>query len=90
MESIRVDDSILTYLMELVQKSRSISDLHLGASPRAAISWLSAAKAHAAIEGKDFVTPDNVKFVAEPVLRHRLILIAESELDGVSMGQVNQ
>jgi MoxR-like ATPase len=88
LESVRVDDSILTYLMELVQKSRSISDLSLGASPRAALSWLAAAKAHAAIEGKDFVTPDNVKFVAEPVLRHRLILTAESELDGVTMSQV--
>jgi MoxR-like ATPase len=88
LESVRVDDSILTYLMELVQKSRSISDLSLGASPRAALSWLAAAKAHAAIDGKDFVTPDNVKYVAEPVLRHRLILTAESELDGVTMSQV--
>jgi MoxR-like ATPase len=88
LDSVQVDDSILTYLMELVQKSRSISDLSLGASPRAALSWLAAAKAHAAIEGKDFVTPDNVKFVAEPVLRHRLILTAESELDGVTMSQV--
>ena len=88
LDSVRVDESILTYLMELVQKSRSLSDLSLGASPRAALSWLSAAKAHAAIEGKDFVTPDNVKFVAEPVLRHRLMMTAESELDGVTMNQI--
>lgn len=88
LESIKVDDTILGYLVDLVQKSRSLSDLHLGASPRSALSWLAAAKAHAAIEGKDFVTPDNIKFVAEPVLRHRLILTPESELDGVTLSQV--
>ncbi len=88
LDQIRVEESILTYLMEIVQKSRNLSDLQLGASPRAALSWLAAAKSHAAIEGKDFVTPDNVKFVAEPVLRHRLILTAEAELDGVTVSQV--
>jgi MoxR-like ATPase len=88
LDKVKVEESILTYLMEIVQKSRSLSDLQLGASPRAALSWLAAAKSHAAIEGKDFVTPDNIKFVAEPVLRHRLILTAEAELDGVTVSQV--
>ncbi|HNB23711.1 MAG TPA: MoxR family ATPase [Candidatus Melainabacteria bacterium] len=88
LDNVKVEESILKYLMEIVQKSRNLSDLQLGASPRAALSWLAAAKSHAAIEGKDFVTPDNVKFVAEPVLRHRLILTAEAELDGVTVGQV--
>ena len=87
LDNVKVEESILKYLMEIVQKSRNLSDLQLGASPRAALSWLAAAKSHAAIEGKDFVTPDNVKFVAEPVLRHRLILTAEAELDGVTVGQ---
>ena len=85
---VKVEASIMDYLVELVQKSRSISDLQLGASPRAALAWLAAAKAHAAIEGRDFVTPDNIKFVAEPVLRHRLIMTAEAELDGVTVSQV--
>ncbi|MBS1991423.1 MAG: MoxR family ATPase [Cyanobacteria bacterium SZAS LIN-2] len=85
---IKVEDSVMDYLMELVLKSRTISDLQLGASPRAALAWLAAAKAHAAIEGRDFVTPDNIKFIAEPVLRHRLLLTAEAELDGVTIGQV--
>jgi MoxR-like ATPase len=85
LDSIKVDETVLGYLMQLVQKSRQMSDLQLGASPRAALSWLSAAKAHAAIEGKDFVTPDNIKFVAEPILRHRLILSAEAELEGVTV-----
>ncbi len=85
---VKVEDSVMNYLIELVQKSRSVSDLQLGASPRAARAWLGAAKAHAAIEGRDFVTPDNIKFMAEPVLRHRLILNAEAELDGVTVAQV--
>ena len=85
---MKVEESVLNYLLALVQKSRSTSDLHLGASPRAALNWLAAAKAHAALDGKDFVTPDNIKFCAEPILRHRLILMPEAELDGVTMDQV--
>jgi MoxR-like ATPase len=86
--TIKVEESVLNYLLALVQKSRSTSDLQLGASPRAALNWLAAAKAHAALDGKDFVTPDNIKFCAEPILRHRLILMPEAELDGVTMDQV--
>jgi MoxR-like ATPase len=88
LDQVKVESTILSYLMQLVQKSRNLSDLQLGASPRAALNWLSAAKAHAAIQGKDFVTPDDIKFVADPVLRHRLILTAEAELEGVTMAQV--
>lgn len=88
LKEVRVEPSIFDYLMQLVQKSRTLSDVALGASPRCALYWLSAAKAHAAIEGKDFVTPDNIKFVAQPVLRHRLILTPESELEGINTSQV--
>ena len=88
LRELKVEDSLYNYLMNLVQKSRSLSDVQLGASPRAALSWLAAAKAHAAIEGRDFVTPDNIKFVAHPVLRHRLILTPESELEGINTTQV--
>lgn len=88
LREVNVDDSLFNYLMQLVQKSRSISDVQLGASPRAALAWLSAAKAHAALEGRNFVTPDNIKFVAHPVLRHRLILTPESELEGINTTQV--
>lgn len=88
LKSVRVEESLFSYVTQLVQKSRTISDLQLGASPRAALNWLAAAKAHAAIEKKDFVTPDNVKFVAHPVLRHRLILTPEAELEGVTVSQV--
>lgn len=88
LKNIKVEDSLYHYLMQLVQKSRNLSDVHLGASPRAALSWLSAAKAHAAMEGRDYVTPDNIKFVAHPVLRHRLILTPEAELEGTNTTQV--
>jgi MoxR-like ATPase len=88
LDVVKVDSTVLSYLMQLVQKTRTLSDLQLGASPRAALNWLAAAKAHAAMQGKDFVTPDDIKFVAEPVLRHRLILSAEAELEGVTMTQV--
>jgi MoxR-like ATPase len=88
LSAIKVEESVMDYLIELVHKSRTVSDLQLGASPRAALAWLAAAKAHAATEGRDFVTPDNIKFIAEPVLRHRLLLTAEAELDGVTIAQV--
>lgn len=88
LKQVNVEDSLFEYLGKLIDKSRSLSDLQLGASPRAAINWLAAAKAHAAMEGRDFVTPDNVKFVAEPVLRHRLILTPEAELDGITVSHV--
>lgn len=88
LSSVTVEDSIIDYICELVNKSRALSDLQLGASPRSSLSWLAAAKAHAAIEGRDFVTPDNVKFVAEPILRHRFILTPEAELDGVTIPQI--
>lgn len=88
LKEVRVEQSIFDYLTQIISKSRALSDLQLGASPRAALNWLAAAKAHAAIEGRDFVTPDNIKFVALPVLRHRLILTPEAELDGVTGSQL--
>jgi MoxR-like ATPase len=88
LRGVKVEESLFGYLSQLVQKSRTLSDLQLGASPRAALSWLGAAKANAALQGKDYVTPDDLKFVAQPVLRHRLILTPEAELDGITVTQV--
>lgn len=88
LREFKVEESIFNYLMQLVQKSRNLSDVQLGASPRASLAWLAAAKAHAAMEGRDFVSPDNIKFVAHPVLRHRLILTPEAELEGINTTQV--
>jgi MoxR-like ATPase len=85
---IFVEESLLTYVAELVGRSRKLSDLQLGASPRAAIHWLACAKAHAYLNGRDYLSPDDIKAMAEPVLRHRLLLKAESELEGIGVSQV--
>ncbi|MBX9772580.1 MAG: MoxR family ATPase [Candidatus Obscuribacterales bacterium] len=85
---VQVEESIFAYISELIEKTRNVSDLYLGASPRAAINWLAAAKAQAAIAGKDFVTPDEIKMTAHPILRHRLILTPEAEMEGITINQV--
>lgn len=87
---IRVEGQVLDYLLELVMASRQQTELMLGASPRAAVGWLRAAQAHAWLAARDFVTPDDVKALAAPLLQHRLILKPEAQLDGVSMDQVIQ
>ncbi|NER80036.1 MAG: MoxR family ATPase [Leptolyngbya sp. SIO1D8] len=83
-KAIKVQEHLLDYLLALVQKTRQSPDLSLGASPRSAVSWLQASKAHAWLQGQDYVTPDNVKAVALPLLRHRLILGPEAQLDGLT------
>jgi MoxR-like ATPase len=85
---IRVEDSILDYLLNLVTSSRTQPELLLGASPRAAVGWLRAAQAQAWLDDRDFVTPDDVKAIALPLLRHRFILKPEAQLDGISVEQV--
>lgn len=79
---IIVEDKLLSYIAALVQQSRNFAGLYLGASPRASLSIMNAAKAFAAIRGRDFVTPDDVQEAAYPVLRHRIILTPEKEMEG--------
>jgi MoxR-like ATPase len=81
-EKIHIKDEIIVYIAKLVDSTRNNGDLSLGASPRASLSLLRASKAIAAINGRDFVTPDDVKFVAYPVLNHRIMLTAEREMEG--------
>ena len=87
-KSITVQEKLLDYLLSIVQKSRQHPDLVLGLSPRAAVSWLRACKAHAWLANRDYVTPDDVKAVAQPLLRHRLILGPEAQLDGLRIDNV--
>lgn len=87
-QAISVQESLLDYVLALVQRSRQHADLALGASPRAAVSWLQASTAYAWLAQRDFVTPDDVKAVAPPLLRHRLILKPEAQLDGLSIDEV--
>ncbi|MBW4575917.1 MAG: MoxR family ATPase [Aphanothece sp. CMT-3BRIN-NPC111] len=86
--AIKVEEKVLDYLLAIVTRSRQHPDLALGASPRSAVAWLQTSKAHAWLSGKDFVTPDDVKIVAPPLLRHRLILRPEAQLDGLMVDAV--
>jgi MoxR-like ATPase len=81
-EKVHIKDEIILYIARLVDSTRNNGDLSLGASPRASLALLRASKAIAAINGRDFVTPDDVRFVAYPVLNHRIILTAEREMEG--------
>lgn len=81
-EKVYIKDEIIMYIARLVDSTRNNGDLSLGASPRASLALLRSSKAIAAINGRDFVTPDDVKFVAYPVLNHRIILTAEREMEG--------
>ncbi len=81
-QAVRVSEPVLEYLHRLVVATRESMDLLLGASPRAAIALLRAGKARAASVGRDYVLPDDLKAVLRPVLRHRLVLRPETEIEG--------
>lgn len=86
--SLKVEESVLDYLLAVVQKTRQHPDLVLGASPRSAVAWLNVSKAQAWLSGRSYVTPDDIKAVASPLLRHRLILRPEAQLDGIGVEAV--
>lgn len=85
---ITVEENIITYIATIVSKTRNHPHLYLGASPRASIAIMNTAKAFAAIAGRDFVTPDDVKQTLNPVLGHRIILTPEREMEGMTTAQV--
>lgn len=85
---IIVEEKLLSYIAELVNKTRNHPHLYLGASPRASIAVMNAAKAFAAINGRDFVIPEDIKNALKPVLAHRLILSPDREMEGMTAGAV--
>jgi MoxR-like ATPase len=87
-KQVQVSETIVDYLLEIVRKSRQYPDLALGASPRAAGAWLQTSQAAAWLSGRNFVTPDDIKSVASPLLRHRLLLKPEAMLDGLQIDAV--
>ena len=87
-KSIRVDDKVLEYIRDLIMASRSHEKLLLGGSPRASLSLLKASKAVAAMDGRDYVIPDDVKYLVPKALNHRLIIKPEYELENVTPGDV--
>ncbi|MDQ3048625.1 MAG: MoxR family ATPase [Bacteroidota bacterium] len=85
---VHIDANLISYIAKVVNQTRNNTSLYLGASPRASLSILSTAKAIAAMRGRDFVTPDDIKFVATPVLKHRVMLTPEKEMEGLSTNDV--
>src|SRR5438105_11309401 len=82
-EKVTVEDSVVDYVVRIVAETRRSADLLLGASPRAGVHLLRAAKAAAALDDRDFVTPDDVKGLVPATLRHRVVLKAEAEIEGL-------
>ena len=85
---VLVESHLLKYIAQLIVSTRSNPFLYLGASPRASIAILKSSKAFAAMSGRDFVTPEDIKRAAIPVLHHRVIVTPEREMEGVSSKQI--
>lgn len=81
-EQVIVEDNLIKYIAAITHKTRNHGKIYLGGSPRASLSMMKAAKAIAAIRGRDFVTPEDIQFVAVHVLNHRLIMTPEAEMEG--------
>ncbi|MDX2360682.1 MAG: MoxR family ATPase [Crocinitomicaceae bacterium] len=89
-EKVVVEDNLVKYIAAITHKTRNHGKIYLGGSPRASLSIIKSAKAIAGIRGRDFVTPDDIQFVAPHVLNHRLIMTPEAEMEGVRTEDVIQ
>ena len=87
-QAVQVEDKMFQYIFEIVRSTRGSQNIAVGASTRAGIALVSSSKALAAIRGRDFVIPDDIKELAMPILRHRILLRAEAEIEGYSVDQV--
>ncbi|QLE01587.1 MoxR family ATPase [Galbibacter sp. BG1] len=85
---IIVEPHLIKYIAEIINQTRTNEFLYMGASPRASIAILKSSKAFAAINGRDFVTPEDIKAVAFPVIQHRIIITPEREMEGVTAKQI--
>jgi MoxR-like ATPase len=84
LDSVFVDPTLLRYIAAIVMQTRQSKAVFLGASPRASVALMQASKAYALLQGRDFVAPDDVRFVCSSILQHRLILTAEAEMEGIT------
>ena len=85
---VTVEDSIMNYIVSIVETTRRVSAVMYGASPRGSVALLKASKAYAAMEGRDFIIPDDVRMLCVPILQHRIILKPEAEIDGIKAEMV--
>lgn len=83
-----IEEKLLQFIASLVSQTRNHKSIYLGASPRASLALMNASKATAAMQGRDFVTPDDILSVATPVLRHRIILSPDKEMEGITEDEV--
>ena len=88
MDTITVREELIAYVVDVIRTTRTTESVLVGAGPRATQCLLLAARANAALNGRDFVTPDDVKQLTEPVIGHRLVLRPEYEIEGVNIGEV--
>lgn len=88
MNDVVIDESLLRYITQIVQQTRSSRAVYLGASPRASVAMLQASKAYALLQGRDFVTLEDIKAVTPSILQHRLVLTAEAEMEGYTAYKV--
>lgn len=89
-KQIIIESNLLKYIAAIVDNTRTNANLFLGASPRASLAIMNASKALAAMNGRDFVTPDDIKKIAPSVLRHRIMLTPEREMEGITADKVVQ
>jgi len=90
LKTVTVQEALFTYIVQIARRTREWPALSLGASPRAAVSLLAVAKAFAAFDGRDYLIPDDVKQAVPPVLRHRIVMRPEADLEGITPDQVLQ
>jgi len=83
-----IDEKLLQFIAKLIHQTRNHKSIYLGASPRASLSIMNASKAIAAMQGRDFVTPEDILTVVPPVLRHRIILSPDKEMEGITEDDV--
>ena len=88
MRYVHAEEPLMKYIAEIITKTRNHPSLYLGASPRASINTLTASKALAAINGRNFVIPEDIRSVLYPILNHRIYLTPEKELEGETEKQI--
>jgi len=88
LKAVTVEEALFSLIVQIVRRTRDWPSLSLGASPRAAVSLMAVSKAFAAMDGRDYVIPDDVKAASRPVLRHRIVLRPEADLEGITPDQV--
>lgn len=88
--NVYIDPALIRYIVNIVQQTRTSKRVILGVSPRASVAMMQSAKAFAVLQGRDFVTPEDIKFVTPSILHHRLIITAEAEMEGFTPLKVTQ